>query len=177
MNIKLLPLCLIATLAACAGAPKRPPLPLAENVDLNRFMGPWRVIAHIPASVEANAYDAIESYALNADGSIATTYTFREGAFDGKPKRFTPKGFVKNRDRAAVWGMQFLWPIKAEYLISYLDAGYTQTIIARSKRDYVWIMARSASIPEADYARLTALLKDWGYDVSRLRKVPQPVLN
>jgi len=177
MNIRIPSFCLLATLAACTGAPKRPPLPLAQNVDLNRFMGPWRVIAHIPAGIEAQAYDAVESYALNTDGTIATTYTFRDGGFDGKPRRYTPKGFVKNRDQAAVWGMQFLWPLKAEYLISYLDAGYTQTIIARNKRDYVWIMARSASIPEADYARLTALLKDWGYDVSLLRKVPQPAPN
>ena len=43
----------------------------------------------------------------------------------------------------AVWGMQFIWPIKAEYVISYLDAGYSETIIARSKRDYAWIMART----------------------------------
>lgn len=166
--------CLVALgLCSCAGAPARPPLPLARKVDLARFMGPWYVIAAIPASLEKNAYDAVESYAMNPDGTIATTYTFREGSFDGKPKRYTPKGFVVDREDKSTWGMRFIWPFKAEYLISYLDESYSVTIIARSKRDYAWIMARAPSLPDAQYERLAALLKEWGYDTSRLRKFPQ----
>lgn len=165
---------LVLALCSCAGAPAREPLPRARKVDLARFMGPWRVIAAIPVSIEKNAYDAVESYALNADGTIATTYTFREGSFDGKAKRYTPKGFVVDRVDNSTWGMRFVWPIKAEYLIAYLDESYSTTIIARSKRDYVWIMARTPTIPEAEYERLVALVKSWGYDTSRLRRFPQP---
>ena len=166
---------LALALCSCAGAPVHAPLPLARKVDLARFMGPWRVIAAIPASIEKNAYDAVESYALNSDGTIATTYTFREGSFNGKAKRYTPKGFVIDRTDNSTWGMRFLWPFKAEYLISYLDDSYSVTIIARSKRDYVWIMARTPTIADTEYDRLVALVKEWGYDTSRLRKFPQPV--
>lgn len=165
---------LLLALCSCAGAPVHSPLPLARKVDLARFMGPWRVIAAIPVSIEKNAYDAVESYALNPDGTIATTYTFREGAFDGKAKRYTPKGFVVDRTDNSTWGMRFVWPFKAEYFISYLDDSYSVTIVARSKRDYVWIMARTPTIPDAEYNRLVAMVKEWGYDTSRLRKFPQP---
>lgn len=165
---------LALALCSCAAAPVRAPLPRARKVDLARFMGPWRVIAAIPASIEKNAYDAVESYAMNPDGTIATTYTFHEGAFDGKAKRYTPKGFVVDRTDNSTWGMRFLWPFKAEYLISYVDDSYSVTIIARSKRDYVWIMARKPSIADAEYDRLVAMVKEWGYDTSRLRKFPQP---
>lgn len=165
---------LTLALCSCAAAPVREPLPLAKKVDLARFMGPWRVIAAIPASLERNAYDAVESYAMNPDGSIATTYTFREGAFDGKPKRYTPRGFVVDKVDNSTWGMRFIWPFKAEYLISYLKEDYSVTIIARSKRDYVWIMARTPSIAEEEYERLVAMVKGWGYDTSRLRRFPQP---
>ncbi len=164
---------LLIALCACAAAPKGAPVPRARKVDLARFMGPWRVIAAIPASLEKNAYDAVEDYKLNADGTIATTYTFHEGAFDGKAKRYTPKGFVVDHEDNSTWAMRFLWPFKAEYLIAYVDESYSTTIIARSKRDYVWIMARAPSIPDAEYAHLTALVKEWGYDTSRLRKFPQ----
>jgi hypothetical protein len=78
-----------------------------------------------------------------------------------------------NATNRSTWGMQFLWPFEAEYLISYLDAGYTQTIIARNKRDLVWIMARTPTLPDADYERLVAQVKAWGYDVSALRRMPQ----
>ncbi|MCZ8130236.1 MAG: lipocalin family protein [Steroidobacteraceae bacterium] len=157
----------------CTTVPDREPLPTARNVDLQRFMGDWYVIAHIPTFIEDTAYNAIESYALSPDGTIATTFTFRDGGFDGAAKKYTPTGFLRDRVHNSTWGMQFVWPIKAEFLISYLDPGYTQTVIARNARDYVWIMARTPTIPDADYERLVAQLKDWGYDTAKLRKVPQ----
>jgi apolipoprotein D and lipocalin family protein len=51
-----------------------------DEVDINRFMGDWYVLAHIPSYVEKNAFNAVESYKLNEDGSIATTFTFNEGS-------------------------------------------------------------------------------------------------
>ena len=157
-------------LSACSSAPT---IPTAPSVDLPRFMGDWYVIANIPTWPERDAYNAIESYKLDPDGSIATTFTFRKGAFDGPEKVMRPRGFVTDTESNAVWGMQFVWPIKAEYLISHVDAGYTETIIARSSRDYVWIMARKPVLSEADYARLVQMVADLGYDMSKLQKVPQ----
>jgi apolipoprotein D and lipocalin family protein len=157
-------------LSACSSSPA---IPVAERVDLDRFMGDWYVIANIPTFMEKGAHNAVESYRLDADGSIATTFTYREGAFDGPEKVMRPRGFVRDRESNAVWGMQFVWPIKAEYLIAHVDAAYTETIIARSSRDYVWIMARTPQIPEADFARLERKVADLGYDVGKLERVPQ----
>jgi apolipoprotein D and lipocalin family protein len=68
--------------------------------------------------------------------------------------------------------MQFIWPFKAEYRIIYLSDDYEQTIIGRSKRDYVWIMARRPSIPEEDYKRLVIFLEEQGYAAEKIRRVP-----
>lgn len=162
----------LVILGGCQSAP-RPPLATAPKVELERFMGDWYVIASIPTFIEKGAHNALESYRLAADGTIETTFTFRAGGFDGPQKRYTPRGFVVDRDSNAVWGMQFLWPIKADYRIVYLAPDYSQTVIGREARDYVWIMARKPEIPETDYARLAELVRRQGYDVSRLRKVPQ----
>jgi len=159
-------------LAGCSG-PALPPLALAPKVDLARFMGDWYVIASIPTFIETDAWNAVESYRLDADGSIATTFTFREGGFDGEAKRYTPRGFIVEGTGNAVWGMRFVWPIKADYRIAYLSPDYGQVVIGREKRDYVWIMARRPQIPEADYQRLLGFLREQGYDTARLRKVPQ----
>ena len=80
--------------AGCQSAP-HPPLALAADVDLARFMGDWYVIANIPTFIERGAHNAVESYRLAADGTIETTFTFRDGGFDGEPKRYTPRGFVR----------------------------------------------------------------------------------
>ena len=151
----------------------RPPLALARDVDLGRFMGDWYVIASIPTRIEREAYDAVESYRLAADGTIETTFTFRKGAFDGEPKKYTPRGYVVEGSGNAVWGMQFVWPVKADYRIAWLDPEYRMTVIGREDRDYVWIMAREPQIPETEYDALVAFVDSQGYDISGLRRVPQ----
>ena len=161
----------IGFLSGCATP--RPALKTVERVDLPRYMGPWYVIAAIPTFIETEAYNGIETYRLEADGTIDTVFTFNQGSFDGPAKRHNPRGFVVDRVNNSTWGMQFLWPLKAEFLITHLNADYTQTVIGRNKRDYVWIMARTPEIPEADYQRILSELSAQGYDLSKLRKVPQ----
>ena len=165
-------LLVVALLPACK-TPAHPPLQTASSVDIPKFMGDWYVIANIPTRIERNAYNAVESYRLDKDGRVLTTFTFREGGFDGPLKRYNPVGFVKEGSQGAVWGMRFVWPIQADYRVMYLDEGYSQTVIGREKRDYAWIMARTATLSDSDYQRLSALLQSQGYDISRLRKVPQ----
>ena len=147
-------------------------IPLVKQVDLPKFMGDWYVIGVIPTMIETEAYNAVENYKLNADGTVATTFTFNKGALTGTPKKYEPKGFVRPDTGNALWGMQFVWPIKAEYRIVYLDENYQTTIIARNARDYVWIMARTPQINDAEYQTMVNLVKGWGYDISKLRKVP-----
>jgi apolipoprotein D and lipocalin family protein len=159
-------------LAGCAAA-RRPPIRTVAHVDLPRFMGDWYVIANIPTYIEKNAHNAVESYRLEADGTIATTFTFREGSFEGKRKRYRPRGFVLDTQSNAVWGMQFVWPFKGDFRIVYLNTDYTQTVVGREKRDYVWIMARQPTIPEPDYQHIVELLAREGYDTTQIRKVPQ----
>jgi apolipoprotein D and lipocalin family protein len=162
----------LALLGGCSTT-DLPPIRTAEQVDLKRFMGDWYVVASIPTFIERNAHNAVESYRLLDDGRVASTFSFNEGGFDGERKVFTPTGFVIDRGSNAVWGMRFIWPIKADYRIVYVDDDYRHTIIGRVKRDYVWIMARTPEIPPRDMRRLVAIIGDQGYDVSKLRPVPQ----
>jgi len=164
---------LFAPLLLLAGCASHPPMPTVESVDLKRFMGDWYVIANIPTFIEKGAHNAVESYALDEDGSIATTFSFRAGSFDGEEKRYTPRGFVVPGSGNAVWGMQFVWPIKADFRIVYLTPDYSQTVIGRNARDYVWIMARTPAISDTDYAAILAHLGKLGYDTALIQKVPQ----
>lgn len=103
-------------LGGCRAA--MPPLETVDQVDLQRFMGDWYVIANIPTFVEKGAHNAVESYSLDEDGSIATTFTFRKGGF-------------------------------------------------------VWIMARTPEISEQAYQEMLQHVRESGYDLDQIRKVPQ----
>lgn len=164
---------LLCLLPLTADAASRPRLRTVEKVDIQRFMGAWYVIAAIPTSIEKEAYNAVETYTLNPKGQVDTVFTFNKGAFDGPAKRYTPRGFIKDKVNNSTWGMRFIWPFKSEFLITWLDESYSQTIISRNKRDFVWIMARTPEIPEADYERLLLEVAAQGYDLKKMRKVPQ----
>jgi len=168
---KLLLIVVALFVSGCASS--LPKLKTVENLDLNGYMGKWYVIACIPTFIETKAYNATEIYKLLPDGSIDTVFTFNNGSFDGPVKRYNPRGFVVDKVNFSTWGMRFVWPFKAEYLVTYLSADKSQTIVGRNSRDYFWIMARTSKIPDADYERLLAELKDQGYDMAKVRKVPQ----
>jgi apolipoprotein D and lipocalin family protein len=161
-------------LSACASQ-SLPSIATVPKVNIDQFMGDWYVIAAIPTAIETESFNAIENYKRNKDGSIATTFTFNKGSLEGPLKKYEPRGFIIENTGNALWGMQFIWPIKAEYRITYLNADYSQTIISRNARDYVWIMARTPQISQDDYANLTKIVADYGYDISKLRQVPHKI--
>ncbi|MEJ2308169.1 MAG: lipocalin family protein [Gammaproteobacteria bacterium] len=159
--------------ALLGGCASHSPMPGVEQVDLDRFMGDWYVIASIPTPFEKDIYNAVESYERIGPKTVQTSFTFRKGGFDGERKEMKPVGYVGDDGSNALWGMQFIWPIKADYRIVYLDPDYSKTIIGRQKRDFVWIMTREPAIPESDYEELVSVVKSLGYDVGKLVKVPQ----
>ena len=149
------------------------PLRPVDRVDLERFMGSWYVIVSTPTFIDLDSFNAVESYSLEPDGTISTTFTFQKGGFDGPERIYRPRGFVRPDGSNAVWGMQFIWPIKADYQIVYLDKDYTRVIIAREKRDLVWLMARDPVLPQAEYRALVNHIVALGYDEGSLRLTPQ----
>lgn len=150
-----------------------PPIKPVAHVDLPRFMGTWYVIATIPTRFEKNAYGAVETYTLQPDGNIYTQFHFHNGGFDKPVKVIESTGFVKADSGNAVWGVQVFWPIKAQYIVAYLNDDYSQTIVARDARDYTWVMARTPTISQTDYDALIARVVEMGYLASDIRKVPQ----
>lgn len=161
-------------LGACRAS--LPPLETVDYVDLERFMGDWYVIANIPTFVEKGAHNAVESYRLDDDGTIATTFTFNKDSFDGLQKEYHPRGFVRDTASNAEWGMQFVWPIKGDYRITFLDDDYSRTVIGRNKRDYVWLMARTPQISDAEYQEMLQHVEESGYNLEDIRTVPQQPL-
>ena len=158
-----------------------PPLRgMQEPLDLQRFMGDWYVLAFIPIDLpfisEKDAHNGMESYRLTADGSIETTYTFRDGSFDGPAKRMTPRARVANPPVNTEWKMKFFWFLPAgDYLIIDRDEAYSRTIIAVPDRRWVWLMARTPSVSDTDYQAMIAVLEQNRFDIKKLRKVPQNI--
>ena len=144
-----------------------------EYLDIEKFMGDWFVISVIPTFLEKDIFNAIETYTLNSDGTVSTEFSFNKGGFDGDRKTYNPKGFIMDKKSNALWGMQFIWPIKADFRVVYLSDDYSYTIIGRNKRDYVWLMSRSPIMSDEDYSDAMNFIESIGYDMSKIVKIPQ----
>lgn len=171
-----LPALLAVLLAGCSVMPPQG-FPRAERVELDRFMGSWYVIAHIPPRMTRNAYNSVERYEREKADVVRVVFTYRDGGFDGERERLEMTGYVVAGTNNAVWAMQPFWPIRMENTISHVGPGYDTVIVARSALDYVWIMARTPRIPEAQYRDLVRRVERLGYDPAKLRRVPQQALD
>jgi apolipoprotein D and lipocalin family protein len=166
----------LLTLTACSIQQKKSIEPVSE-IQLDAFMGDWYVLAHIPALIEKNAFNAIESYKyIEEKQEIETTFTFNHSDYDGPQKIYKPKGYIVPGTNNAVWGMQFIWPIKAQYIIAYIDEGYQNTIVARNKRDYLWFMSRKSDMTTEKKQWIYKKTEELGYDKNILRFVPHTLI-
>ena len=177
MKAKIMRIMVMAGAAAwlaggCASTGTPPPV-VDRKVDLERFMGPWHVVAGQFTWLERHAWNGIESYELEPDGTIATTYTFRKGAADGPLKSYHPSAIVYDRETNAVWGMRFLWPFRATFLILFLDDEYRYTVIGEPDRKYLWIMSRTPSIPDEVMQGIERRMREIGYDPAQFKRMPQ----
>lgn len=153
-----------------------PPLQATDTViDIDRFMGDWYVVGSIPIDLpfvsEAGAHNAVETYALNPDGSIDTRYRFRKNSFDGPLKTFNPTGFIYNVETRAEWRMQFLWPFKSAYLIVHVDEDYSETIIGVPNRKFIWLMTRDPDLSESEYQQLLDRAAALGYNIDLIQRI------
>jgi len=98
-------ICAFAMTSSAADSDPGPIKPI-DSLDLNRFMGSWYVIATIPTFFEKRAYNAVETYRLQADGHVATSFRFRNDSFDGELKTIHSTGFVTENSGNAVWRVQ-----------------------------------------------------------------------
>jgi len=168
----LLIILLLLLFFACKKSEKRV-LETVEYVDLERFMGDWYVIAIIPNFIEKDAVNGIESYQLLPNDRVKIDYRFALKSPEGKKKHLQPKAWVYNKETNAEWRVQFIWPLKVPYLIIDLARDYSYTVIGEPSRRLVWIMARKPCLDDDIYAGILQRLAKKGYDINKIKKMPQ----
>lgn len=163
------------TVQGCNSMEKNlPPQPTVERVEIPRFMGKWYVIANIPTSPEKGAFNATEAYTWNAEKeTIDVEFKFNKDGFDGKEKSIPQTAWIHNQTTKAEWRVRPIWPLKFAYLIVDLAPDYTDTIVGVPDRSHVWIMSREPHMKESRYNELVSKVKNFGYDISKLERVPQ----
>lgn len=147
---------------------------VVKNVDIQRFMGDWFVIASIPTPFEKGAHNGLERYEWNEEeGRVDISFFYREDGFEGDKEVITQKGWIEDGISKAHWLVSPLWPFKFDYLVIGLAPDYSWTIVGVPDKSYLWIMARNHKMKPSQYAMALKRVKDLGYKTHKIIKVPQ----
>jgi apolipoprotein D and lipocalin family protein len=156
-----------------AAKDERPPLRSTLQLDLDRYMGRWWVVGHIPYFAERGKVATADVYALRPDGGITNTYVYRK-AFDKPEKQMHGVATVVPGTGNAQWRIAFFGGlVRADYLVMDVASDYSWALIANPKRSLAWIFAREPRMDDEQFKVLAARFGEWGYEPAKIVRVPQ----
>jgi len=167
-------------LGSCCSTRSREDAPaVAGAVDLGLYTGRWYEIARLPMRFQKANEAAIAEYGSNADGTISVhNIAIRPDGSQhdirGYAKVLNPPENTKLAVRFSTWfGPLIPVPKRGNYWILHVDDHYQEAIVGTPDRKYLWLLARTSTIPEPRYAALVAKADQLGFSTSRLLKDPQ----
>ncbi len=157
-------------LGSCHASPETPTN--VGSVDLEKYTGRWYEIASFPASFQKGCHCTTAEYQLTGKKYIRVINRCRRNAVDGKASGITGRAYPVKGSNNTKLKVQFFWPFRGDYHIIILAPDYSYAVVASGK-NYLWILSRSATIPDSLYQELTDKLSVMGFDINRLQRTAQ----
>jgi apolipoprotein D and lipocalin family protein len=166
---------LIALGIALACASPRPPLAVAEDFELDRYLGTWYEIASFPNRFQRGCVATEAAYSLRDDGQIRVVNSCRDGSFDGDLRRIEGVAWVASPEESfAKLEVQFFWPFAGDYWVLAVGDDYRWALVGDPSREYLWILSRTRRLDASAVAEAKRIAAARGFDVDRLQTTPQP---
>jgi lipocalin len=145
-----------------------------KSLDLERYLGTWYEIARFPHSFEKNLVGVTATYSRKENGKIKVVNQGYKKTLDGKLKTANGKAYVPDPNNPAHLKVSFFWIFYGDYYVMELDEeNYQWAVIGSDSPNFLWILSRKAQMEQPLYEDLLARIKNRGYDLSLLEKVPQ----
>ena len=143
------------------------------ELDLGKYMGTWYEIARYPHKFEKGLVGVTATYSLLPDGKITVVNQGYKNSLNGELSVARGKAKLPDKSQPGKLKVSFFWIFYADYFVLDLDPGYQWAVIGSSSDNYLWILSRSPQMDEALYYQLIEKIRNRGYDLNRLEKVPQ----
>lgn len=151
-----------------------PPLETVDHVDLERYTGLWYEIAAFPQRFQRGCTATTATYALREDGELDVVNRCRKGSPDGPEDVATARARIASEETNAKLKVNFFGPFWGDYWIIDLGPDYEYAVVGHPSRDYLWILSRTPTLPEATYRSIVERLAAQGYETDRLVRTVQP---
>lgn len=149
------------------------------SVDLQRYLGTWYEIARLPMRHEPPEYtDITATYAMDPEGRLRVENRARnaKGEMEEAIGQATPVDTDNARLRVSFLpeGLRWIPFASGDYWILRLDPDYRIALVGSPDRRHLWLLSRSAALPEPVIADYLSTATDQGYRLDRLIRTPQP---
>ena len=143
------------------------------TLDLQRYIGTWHEIAHLPMFFQRQCVDRISAtYTPLPDGTIEVRNACRtkggsmnESVGVARPVEGHP-GQLKVRF-APDW-LSWLPLVWADYWVIDLDPDYQWAVVGGPSHKYLWVLSRTPTMERALFERLRARARERGYPVDKM---------
>ncbi len=142
-------------------------LEVVPHVDLNRYLGKWFEIAHLPARFQEGCSETTATYSLLPDGKVSV---LNECTRNGKVERAKGKAKVVDKTTGAKLRVTFFWPFYGDYWIIKLGNDYEYAVVGTPNRKYLWILSRTPQMEGKLYSQILDFVKSKGFSVGNLVK-------
>ena len=140
-------------------------LEVVPHVELEKYLGKWFEIAHLPARFQEGCTDTTATYTLSEDGNISVLNECRR---NGKVKLAKGKAKVVDKNSGAKLKVTFFWPFYGDYWIIDLGKDYNYAVVGTPNRKYLWILSRTPQMADKLFSQLLESAKSKGFDVNNL---------
>ena len=140
-------------------------LKVVPHVELQRYLGKWYELAHLPFRFEDGCSDITATYALLENGKVSV---FNECRKNGKVKQAKGKAKVVDKQTGAKLKVTFFWPFYGDYWIINLGNDYDYAVVGTPNRKYLWILCRTPQMDNKLFSEILEFVRVKGFNTANL---------
>jgi apolipoprotein D and lipocalin family protein len=158
--------------------PQKSAVSSIEKLDVARYMGVWHEIAKYPNSFQKQcasstqaSYRVLSESRLEVKNRCKTTQGNWSEAI-GEAQQIGDASSAKLKVRFAPAWLSFLPMVWGNYWVIDIDPDYQWVIVSEPTREYLWILARTPTLPANTYQSILHKLTALDFDTTRLSVSP-----
>ena len=158
-------------LNSCTGMPEG--VSPVRNFDIQRYLGTWHEIARLDHSFERGLSQVSAEYAMRDDGGVQVI----NRGWHAEDKRWSEavgKAYFVGPDNEGYLKVSFFGPFYGAYVVFELDADYRYSFVAGPDTDYLWLLARTPTVPDSLLQKFKQKAASLGFDMNKLIVANQP---
>lgn len=146
-------------------------------LDLERYLGKWYEIAHLPNVFQAScARGSFATYRRLVNGQIEVRNECVKA--DGSVERIVGVARVEDKKTQSKLGVSFfevmgIRPFWGDYWVLGIGDSYQFSVVGDRNRKYAWILSRTPKLSDTDLKAALQILSRNGFETDKLKYTKQ----